>query len=167
MESVFLRHIWLDTPKRKYFIFKYGAFIRSHYWKRYVQYCIYMHPVNNVKKGSVLWKCNRCKWIRLYSTARLISSPNSDTSLSLNVLKSIPNIFKTYLIGTAIACFEAFIIINIITGNKPLRLKLLLKSYCGNLLYGWVCFRHAIGQFAVRNLPYGPKFLKKMLISEV
>ena len=28
-------------------------------------------------------------------------------------------------------------------------------------------FRHAIGQFAVRNLLYGPKFLKKMLISEV
>ena len=36
-----------------------------------------------------------------------------------------------------------------------------------NLLYGWVCFRHAIGQFAVRNLLYGPKFLKKMLISEL
>ena len=35
------------------------------------------------------------------------------------------------------------------------------------LLYGWVCFRHAIGQFAVRNLLYGPKFLKKMLISEL
>ena len=35
------------------------------------------------------------------------------------------------------------------------------------LLYGWVCFRHAIGQFAVRNLLYGPNFLKKMLISEV
>ena len=29
------------------------------------------------------------------------------------------------------------------------------------LLYGWVCFRLAIGQFAVRNLLYGPKFLKK------
>ena len=29
------------------------------------------------------------------------------------------------------------------------------------------CFLHAIGQFAVRNLPYGPKCLKKMLISEV
>ena len=36
-----------------------------------------------------------------------------------------------------------------------------------NLLYGWGCFRHAIGQFAVRNLLYGPKFLKKMLISEL
>ena len=35
------------------------------------------------------------------------------------------------------------------------------------LLYGWVCFRHAIGQFSVRNLLYGPKFLKKMLISEL
>ena len=34
------------------------------------------------------------------------------------------------------------------------------------LLYGWVCFRHAIGQFAVRNLLYGQKCLKKMLISE-
>ena len=39
-------------------------------------------------------------------------------------------------------------------------------QYC-NLLYDWVCFRHAIGQFAVHNLLYGPKFLKKMLISEV
>ena len=36
-----------------------------------------------------------------------------------------------------------------------------------HLLHGWVCFRHAIGQFAVRNLLYGPKFLKKMLISEL
>ena len=35
------------------------------------------------------------------------------------------------------------------------------------LLYGWVCFRHAIGQFVVRNLLYGPKFLKKMPISEL
>ena len=35
------------------------------------------------------------------------------------------------------------------------------------LLYGWVCLRHAIGQFAVRNLPYGPNFLKKILISEL
>ena len=146
MESVFLRHIWLDTPKRKYFIFKYGAFIRSHYWKRYVQYCIYMLSVNNVKMGSVFYKCNRCKWIRLYRTARLISSPNSDTSPSLNVLKWIPFncslvkkklkliIFKTYLIGTAIACFEAFIIINIITGSKPLRFWRLLKSYCEDVL---------------------------------
>ena len=33
--------------------------------------------------------------------------------------------------------------------------------------YGWVCFRHAIGQFEVRNLLYGPKLLKKMLISEL
>ena len=39
-------------------------------------------------------------------------------------------------------------------------------EYC-LLLYDWVRFCHAIGQFAVRNLPYGPKFLKKMLISEV
>ena len=29
------------------------------------------------------------------------------------------------------------------------------------LLYGWVCFRHVIGQFAVRNLLYGPKFQRK------
>ena len=36
-----------------------------------------------------------------------------------------------------------------------------------NLLYGWVCFRNAIGQFAVRNFLYGPKFLKKMHISEL
>ena len=35
------------------------------------------------------------------------------------------------------------------------------------LLYGSVCFRYVIGQFVVRNLLYGPKFLKKMLISEV
>ena len=35
------------------------------------------------------------------------------------------------------------------------------------LLYGWVCFRYAIGQFAVPNLLYGLKLLKKMLISEV
>ena len=34
-------------------------------------------------------------------------------------------------------------------------------------VYGWVSFRHVIGQFAVRNLLYGPKFLKKMLISEL
>ena len=34
-------------------------------------------------------------------------------------------------------------------------------------LYGWVCFSHTIGQFAVRNLLYGPNFLKKMLISEL
>ena len=33
--------------------------------------------------------------------------------------------------------------------------------------YGWVCFRHVIGQFAVRNFLQGQKFLKKMLISEV
>ena len=32
------------------------------------------------------------------------------------------------------------------------------------LLYGWVCFRHAISQFAAYNLLYWPKFLKKMLI---
>ena len=46
-----------------------------------------------------------------------------------------------------------------------------VQVYCWyvTLLYGWVCFRHAyaIGQFAVRNLLYGPKFLKKMLISEL
>ena len=29
------------------------------------------------------------------------------------------------------------------------------------LLYGWVCFRRAIGQFAVRNLLYGSKFQRK------
>ena len=32
------------------------------------------------------------------------------------------------------------------------------------LLIRWLSlFRHAIGQFAVRNLLYGPKFFKKML----
>ena len=47
--------------------------------------------------------------------------------------------------------------------------NLLLARHLANsyTLYGWVCFRHAIGQFAVRNLLYGPKFLKKMLISEL
>ena len=30
-----------------------------------------------------------------------------------------------------------------------------------------MCFRHEIGQFAVRKLLYGPKVLKKMLISEL
>ena len=35
------------------------------------------------------------------------------------------------------------------------------------LLYGKLCFRHTIGQFAVRKLLYGPKLLKKMLISEL
>ena len=29
-----------------------------------------------------------------------------------------------------------------------------------DLLYGWICFRHAIGQFEVRNLLYGPKCAK-------
>ena len=38
------------------------------------------------------------------------------------------------MIGTAIACFEAFIIINIITGSKPLRFWRLLKSYCEDVL---------------------------------
>ena len=33
-----------------------------------------------------------------------------------------------------------------------------LTAEADNTLYGWVCFRHAIGQFAVRNLLYGPKF---------
>ena len=32
------------------------------------------------------------------------------------------------------------------------------------LLYSIVYFRHAIGQFAVRNLLYGPKFQKQMFI---
>ena len=30
-----------------------------------------------------------------------------------------------------------------------------------SLLYGRVCFRHAIDQFAVRNLLYGPKIQRK------
>ena len=37
MESVWHRQIWLDTPRRKHLIFTYGAFIRSHYWKGYIQ----------------------------------------------------------------------------------------------------------------------------------
>ena len=42
-----------------------------------------------------------------------------------------------------------------------------MKSEYFTLLYGLVCFGHAIGQFQVRNLLYGPKFLKKILISEL
>ena len=30
-----------------------------------------------------------------------------------------------------------------------------------SLSYGWVCFRHAIDQFGVRNLLYGPKIQRK------
>ena len=36
-----------------------------------------------------------------------------------------------------------------------------LTAEADNTLYGWVRFRHAIGQFAVRNLLYGPKFFKE------
>ena len=53
--------------------------------------------------------------------------------------------------------------------NHAVAVQVQVQVYCWyvTLLYGWVCFRHAIGQFAVCNLLYGPKFLKKMLISEL
>ena len=41
---------------------------------------------------------------------------------------------QNFLICTAIACFEAFVIINIISGNKPLRLEPLLKSHHEDVL---------------------------------
>ena len=51
-----------------------------------------------------------------------------------------------------------------VSKNKLVRKNAVTK---GILLYDWICFRHAIGQFAVRNFIYGPQFLKKMLISEL
>ena len=41
---------------------------------------------------------------------------------------------QNFLICTAIACFEAFVIINIISGNKPLGLEPLLKSHHEDVL---------------------------------
>ena len=45
--------------------------------------------------------------------------------------------------------------------------RISVKYAVGELIIWLSLFSHAIGQFAVRKLLYGPKFLKKMLISEL
>ena len=65
-----------------------------------------------------------------------------------------------------------FIVLGHLHGRRDVMWKHSISGYANTenvfcCLNGRVCFRHVIGQFAVRNLLYGPKFLKKMLISEV
>ena len=54
-----------------------------------------------------------------------------------------------------------------------LRLFSYVLCFCQDVMWLYACivwvslFSPAIGQFSVRNLLYGTKFLKKMLISEL